>query len=229
MGGSGGIFNPGVAGNIPLATLAVQKHQTPEQAEALVVLFERIAAEQGWQPGGALRAYSSRSVYFGLYHEETGEIPVGGLQLVAPDLTPRAAEVLPCHQVWPELEMSAGSGKQSFAHVAHIMVLAVLPEWRGTGIYWLLCTALWRHCVRAGIRDLWLEATPTTLRAYRLLGWPLQIRGALREHWGEPVYPCSLSVREVAGALAERASRSRTYRHILADMVSALPGSSSQG
>ena len=42
-------------------------------------------------------------------------------------------------------------------------------------------------------------ATPRTLRCYQRLGWPLVIRGELREHWGEPCYLCSLSVRDVAG------------------------------
>ena len=78
---------------------------------------------------------------------------------------------------------------------------------------------MWRYCVRRGVGELWLEATPHTLRAYRLVGWPLLVRGELREHWGEPCLPCSLSVREVAGALAERAARSEVYRRVLTDMI----------
>ena len=149
-------------------------------------------------------------------------LPVSGaLQIVHPD----AAGSLPNVRVWPELASLVAGGGLS---VAHIAILAVGKEWRGRrGIspFWRLTAAMWHFCVERGIRELWLETTPTTLRAYRLLGWPVQVRGELREHWGEPVYPCSLSVREVAGALAERAVRSRTYRRILADMVGALPGS----
>jgi hypothetical protein len=175
---------------------------------ALVRLFEQVACEEGWQPGEGLTAFVDRSMYFALY--APGGEAIGGLQLVCPDATGR----LPSHEVWPELARVAHST------CAHIAVLAVQKPHRGSradygALFWLLVIALWRHCVQAGITELWLEATPRTLACYQRLGWPLLIRGALRMHWGEPCYLCSLSVREVAGELAQRAVRSPTYRQIL--------------
>jgi hypothetical protein len=198
--------------------------RTPEEVEGVIALFEAIAREEGWQPGDGLRAYTRRSTYFGLTLPVPGgagaeEALVGGLQLVAaePDGT------LPTHAVWPETPREAARPER----VAHVAVLAVSKAWRNrhddpggsNACFWRLTAAMWRHCVRSGVRELWLEATPTVLRAYRLLGWPLQVRGDLREHWGEPCYPCSLSVREVGGAIAERAVRSPAYRRVLDDMV----------
>lgn len=59
-----------------------------------------------------------------------------------------------------------------------------------------------------GARDcgIWLEATPAKLKVYRRLGWPLCVRGDLREHWGEPCALCSLDVAE-----AEAGVRSHPY------------------
>ncbi len=180
-------------------------NQLVQGGESVIQLFERIASEEGWQPGDQLRAHVGRSVYFGVWYEER---LVGGLQLVTPD---EAGEV-PTHQVWPELPVQdATSG------VLHAAVLAVLPEYRGKdsgAAFWQLGSALWRYCVENQVKTIWLEATPKMLRCYRLLGWPLVVIGELREHWGEPCYPCSLSVREVAGSLAERALVSTTYRSI---------------
>ncbi len=188
----------------------------------VVALFRRIAQAEGWQPGGELDAYPDRSVYFAL--RRTGEAGkqtgkdgvVGGLHLVLPD----ARGLLPGHRVWPELPVPDPPGS-----AAHILVLAAdgaEPASSGAGEpspFWHLCAAMWGYCVEQGVRELRLEATPKMLRCYRLLGWPLVVRGELREHWGEPCYPCSLSVREVAGSLAEKAARSRVYRRVLADMV----------
>ena len=178
---------------------------TCARCHEVITLFERIAAAESWQPGDQLRAHVERSVYFGVWN---GEQLVGGLQLVTPD---EAGEV-PTHQVWPELAIQdATSG------VLHAAVLAVLPEYRGKdsgAAFWQLGSALWRYCVENQVKTVWLEATPKMLRCYRLLGWPLVVIGELREHWGEPCYPCSLSVREVAGSLAERALVSTTYRSI---------------
>lgn len=175
------------------------------EAESVVQLFEQIAAAEDWQPGDQLRAHLERSVYFGVWE---GELLVGGIQLVTPDV---AGEV-PTHQVWPELPIQeAASG------MLHAAVLVVLPEYRGKdngAAFWQLGSALWRYCVEHSVKTIWLEATPKMLRCYRLLGWPLLVIGELREHWGEPCYPCSLSVREVAGSLAERALISTTYRSI---------------
>ena len=57
-----------------------------------------------------------------------------------------------------------------------------------------------------------LEATPSTLRLYRRLGWPLEVVGELRMHWGEECYLCRMDVQEVAAALAAKARKSDTYR-----------------
>lgn len=193
-----------------------------EDIEDVVRLFEEIAAAEGWKPEGELRAHVLCSTYFGLWQpgsngtqnsglRNRGTV-IGGLQLVHPD----AAGKLPSQRVWPELPIDARKGV-----TAHIAVLAVDATWRGKagGLFWLLTAAMWHHCVQSGIRELWLEATPRTMRCYERFGWPLEVKGELREHWGEPCYPCRLSVREVAGALTERAVRSRVYRRILADMV----------
>jgi hypothetical protein len=75
---------------------------------------------------------------------------------------------------------------------------------------------MWRWCVGEGIATLSLEVTPRVLPLYRRLGWPLQIRGEARVHWGEECYLCTLGVPEVAEALLRRAGRSPYYRHIIA-------------
>lgn len=176
--------------------------------ESVIQLFEQIAAQEGWQPGDQLRAHVNRSLFFGVWEQES---LIGGLQLITPD---EAGEV-PTHLVWPELH-TLGS------EVVHAAVLAVLPEHRGKdsgAAFWQLGSALWRYSVEKGIKTIWLEATPKMLRAYRLLGWPLVVMGELREHWGEPCYPCSLAVREVAGSLAERALTSSTYKGIFDYML----------
>ena len=191
--------------------------------ESVLAFFVGIAREEGWQPGGDLQAHRDRSTYFVLTDGKDSKngvmVLAGALQIVHPD----DAGGLPNLAVWPELELDVRGGG---AGTAHIVILAMAKEWRGRrggAPFWRLTASMWHYCVSHNIRELWLETTPKTLRAYRLLGWPVQVRGELREHWGEPVYPCSLSVREVAGALAERAVRSRAYRRVLADMVGALP------
>lgn len=199
------------------------KMQGAGSIESILSLFERIAAQENWQHEGELRHHIDRSTYLGLYHRTEREEPqiIGGLQLVLPDPEIRT---LPCHRVWAELPTPVPRG------VAHAAVLAVVPEWRGKmgdeGIrlpaaFWTLCAALWRHCLEAGINELWLEATPTMLRCYRLLGWPLTIQGELRVHWGEPCYPCKVSLREVAGSFAEKATRSALYRDIFLSALAA--------
>ncbi len=185
--------------------LRTERADDEVMSERVIALFEGIAAAESWQPGDQLRAHSSRSVYFGVWDETK---LIGGLQLVTPD---EAGEV-PTHLVWPELPV-----QDKTSGVLHAAVLAVLPEYRGkdSGVaFWQLGSAFWRYCVEQNVKTVWLEATPKMLRCYRLLGWPLVVIGELREHWGEPCYPCSLSVREVAGSLAERALVSTTYRSI---------------
>jgi GNAT superfamily N-acetyltransferase len=184
------------------------------KGESIVPLFEQIAQEEGWNPTDQLYAHSVRSAYFGVWD---GNRLIGGLQLVVPD---EAGEV-PTHQVWPELPTL-----DTTAATLHAAVLAVLPEYRGRdggAAFWQLGSALWRYCVEHNVKTIWLEATPKMLRCYRLLGWPLVVIGELREHWGEPCYPCSLSVREVAGSLAERALVSTTYRSIFTTALEPSP------
>ena len=57
-----------------------------------------------------------------------------------------------------------------------------------------------------------MEATPATLKLYQRLGWPLEIIGDLRPHWGEGCYLCRMDVQDVAAALALKAQKSQTYR-----------------
>lgn len=208
--------------------LRLQQLISEQDIHCLLQLFEKIASDEGWQHGGDLYARPTGSTYFGLrivleadshnrHCLETAEELAGGLQLVCPDEQGK----LPCQKLWPEIAL------ESAGRVAYVAVLAVRKEWRGkrggvgagdgvgAACFWMLTGALWRHCMEKGITDLWLEATPTMLRCYRLLGWPLQVRGPLRSHWGEDCYPCSLSLRETAGALVEKALRSKTYRAIV--------------
>jgi GNAT superfamily N-acetyltransferase len=190
--------------------ISVQQATGQEDREAIIRLFEGIALAEGWQPNGELRSHQERSVYFGVWD---GELLAGGLQLVTPDTENR----LPTHAVWPELE-SVENGSS----VLHAAVLALLPEYRGKdhgAMFWNLGVELWRYCIKNEVKTLWLEATPKTMRGYKLLGWPLVIQGELRTHWGEPCYPCTLSVREVAGSLTERAFSSEVYRNVLLSMI----------
>ncbi len=190
------------------------EQMTKEDSKLVVGLFEQISTAEEWQPGDQLRAHLERSVYFGIWEQQR---LVGGLQLITPD---EAGEV-PTHLVWPELPVL-----DSTSGVLHAAVLAVLPEYRGQdggAAFWQLGSSLWRYCIKHSIKTVWLEATPKMLRCYRLLGWPLVVIGELREHWGEPCYPCSLSLREVAGSLAERALTSTTYRGIFDYMLAPIP------
>ncbi len=188
-----------------------REDQEPKR-EAVIALFEGIAEAEGWQPGDQLRAHVLCSIYFGVWTNKSGKRGenrlIGGLQIVAPDELGK----LPTHQVWPELPVV-----EVKSPVLHAAVLAVLPEWRGRdsgAAVWSLGIALWRHCIESGVKTIYLEATPKMLRCYKLLGWPLEPIGELREHWGEPCYPCRLEMRSVAGSLAERALTSTTYRRI---------------
>ena len=205
------------------------KLQHSDDIEALLALFEAIAAQEKWQHGGELRHHSHRSTYLGLYHrsEVQGQEIIGGIQLVLAD--PETG-TLPCHRVWTELPVPVHAG------IAHAAVLAVASEWRGRrdseenrlpAAFWTLCASLWRHCLATGITELWLEATPTMLRCYRFLGWPLIVQGPLRSHWGEECYPCKVILREVAGSLAEKATRSLLYKSIFLHAL-ALPVAKSE-
>lgn len=174
-----------------------------EEIEELLLLFERVAREQNWQPGEQLRAYGSHSVYFALM---MGDQVCGGLHLVLGG----AGTTLPCLSVWPELELGGR------ADVADIALLALEPSCRGMqALFWPLCVEMWRCCRSRGITQLWAEVTPANLRRYRRLGWPLRVAGPLRLHWNEPCYPCCMSVQDAADAIAAKAQTSTRYRHIL--------------
>ena len=82
-------------------------------------------------------------------------------------------------------------------------------------LFWRLAVEMWRYCVGENIATLYIEVTPRVLPLYRRLGWPLQIRGDLRLHWGEDCYCCSLGIPEVAEALLRRSERSSYYRQII--------------
>lgn len=171
----------------------------------LVRLFEAVARREGWRPGDALRRLRPRSVYFAL--EVEGRL-AGGLQLVLPDASGR----LPCHDLWPELPRGEGAA----AAAAHVAVLALEEEFRGQELlFWRLAAELWRFCVETGVSVLLLEVTPRVLPLYRRLGWPLEVVGERRPHWGEDCYLCSLGVPDVTETLLRRAERSPSCRRVL--------------
>lgn len=175
-----------------------------QEIETLVDLFEGIAATEGWQPGEALRRWPDRSIYFAV--KVRGEL-AGGLQLVLPDET----TTLPCHTVWPEA-VAQLSGRP-----VHVAILALTPAFRGQGmLFWRLGVEMWRYCVAEGLTTLFLEVTPRVLPLYRRLGWPLEIVGEPRFHWGEECFLCTLGVPEVAEALLRRAEHSPYYHQIVA-------------
>ena len=176
----------------------------PHEIETLVRLFEDVAQKEGWQPGGALRLWTLRSVYFAI--EVQGEI-AGGLQLVLPD----ASRTLPCQAVWPEVAI------HPMSCCAHVAILALAEEFRGQPLlFWRLAAEMWRYCVEESIATLYIEVTPRVLPLYRRLGWPLKLRGEVRLHWGEDCSLCSLGIPEVAEAILRRSERSTYYRHIVA-------------
>lgn len=172
-----------------------------EEIDQLVSVFEEIATEEGWAANNQLRAFAQCAVYFRL--TVCGEV-AGGLQLVRASTTGK----LPNHAVWPELP---AAGPED----AHITMLALKKHFRGRkGLFWLLCGEMYRYCWRERLTRLWLEATPPTLRAYRRFGWPLEIEGESRLHWGEECFPCRFELGEAARLLARRALESETYRRV---------------
>jgi|ThiBiot_300_plan_2_1041538.scaffolds.fasta_scaffold64628_1 hypothetical protein len=179
------------------------RYDNQHEAEPLLTLFENIAQEQNWKPSNQLRAYPTSSISFGL--EVDGNL-AGGLQLV------RNTEVegMPCTSVWPELNL------QGCNNMADIALLAIKPNLRGqSGLFWLLCVEMWRYCRVNHVDSLWVEVTPTKLRLYRRLGWPLQIAGPLRKHWDEPCYPCSMTLDAAEQEVTSKAVKSTFYQQIL--------------
>ena len=172
----------------------------------IIEVLEGIAAELSWQPGEQLRNYEAPGVHFAAYVD--GEM-AGGLQLVPGS----SRTALPCELVWPEVCLPRRD------RTAHISIMAVRRQYRGSaGLLWPLCTAMWRHCVANGITDVSLEVTPKTFGLYRRLGWPLEVIGDLRMHWGEECYLTKMGVADVAGAMLVKAVRSAAYRDIVNSM-----------
>lgn len=198
-------------GSLPIRTLyevddSVQVVQmtVPADVEALLALFGRVAEEQDWQPGNALQAYVPYAEHLAVL--VGGEV-AGGLQAV-----PGTAPVPPPHQaVWPEVD--AGDP----ARRLHVTVMALAPEHRGSArLFWPLCVELWRRCAHDGIETILLEATLPTLRVYRRLGWPLEVIGDRRRHWGEECVLCRLDVGRAAEAITDRARRCASYGKLVA-------------
>lgn len=191
-----------------------------QSVEALLRLFEGIAFEEGWQPGGAIRLWKGRSIYFVL--EVDGHL-AGGLQLVqaAPS---SQSPTLPCQSVWPEVSI--------FENAAHIAILALMEQHRGQEqglLFWRLGVEMWRWCVGEGIGTLYIEVTPRVLPIYQRLGWPLRICGEKRLHWGEDCYLCTLGIPAVAETILRRAENSSYYRQIVAQAFRvALPADPGQ-
>lgn len=189
--------------NDAAAGVRVVRLTRSDEVERLIAVFEGIASAEQWQPGGALRHWLDRSVHFGV--EVDGQL-TGGLQLVLPN----REQSLPCRVVWPDVPVGPAG------RCAHVAILALEEAHRGQGLlFWRVVVEMWRHCVGAGVTNLYLEVTPRVLPLYRRLGWPLEIRGELRMHWGEPCYLCTLGVPEVAEALLRRAESSAYYREII--------------
>ncbi len=165
----------------------------------LVQGLEDIAQELDWQPGTQLHDNAGRAWHLAVQVEE--EL-AGGLQAVIGGRN----RLLPYRLVWPEVDAGEPGS------ILHITMLALTKEHRGQPhLFGALCVELWRRCVAAGVHTILLEATPSTLRVYRRLGWPLEIIGGLRAHWGEECYLCRMGVEDVADALCHKARRAVSY------------------
>jgi len=178
--------------------------------EELIRLFEVLSAEEGWKPDGQLRAYPANSVYFATY---VGDELAGGIHLVVAN----GCDPMPASHVWPEVDLSCRTD------AAHALIMAIRKEFRGCpGLFAALTVEMWRFCATRGVLEIWHEATPPTLRLYRRMGWPLEVEGGLRPHWGEPCFLCRMTVAEVAGQAVIRAIRSDARRDMVAAMVRPL-------
>lgn len=169
----------------------------PAEVDVFVAALERIAAELSWQPGEQVRACAAHAMHMAVL---IGDELAGGMQVVAEGRN----SILPCRRVWPEVETADAT--------VHVTIMALEKAYRGPGLFWPLCVELWRWCDAKGIGTILMEATPTTLRVYRRMGWPLEIVGDLRAHWGEECYLCRTGVRQMEEAIVARARRSGAYR-----------------
>ncbi len=198
----------------------------PAEIACLLEQLERIAGELSWQPGNQIRTSADQAIHIAAV---VGDQVAGGLQVVVNkqviankqavgnehalghvEVTMgNGSSCLPCLSVWPEVDVGERPA-------AHITILALEREYRGhPGLFWPLCVELWRWCHAYGIRTLFLEATPATMRVYQRMGWPLEIVGELRPHWGEDCYLCRTDIRQMEKEISCRASRSVRYRAFL--------------
>ena len=172
-------------------------------SQPLLEVFERVSEQQSWQPGDDLRADTRNAIYFAV--QKSGEV-VGGIKLVV-----GAQNGMPVTRVWPELGLD---GRED---VADLALLAFNAEHRGDlTALWAVGVEMWRHCACNGVREIWAELPERNLRLYRRIGWPFEVRGALRDHWGEPCWPCSMGVDDVHRVVAARAARSPLFATALA-------------
>lgn len=174
-----------------------------DEIDALLDLFDEVVAEKEWQPGDALDCDQYRSAYFGLLvHDELA----GGLQIAFPDRT----GALSCQHVWPEVPIVPEN------HCAHVELMVVDKPFRGGAcVFWHLAAEMWRYCLAEGVTRLYIEANPRTYSLYRRIGWPLQIEGEARPHWGSQTYLCTLDMAEVAKSIIRRAGNSEHYRDVV--------------
>jgi hypothetical protein len=212
--------------DVTIQALTAAEH--PRAIAQIVALFEEAAVEMAWQPGDQITAYPASSVYFAFTHR--GRIQ-GAVQLVRGG----TEEGLPVLKIWPELGMDSargsrhgmtGYGLANRSDVADVALVALRKECRGRRhLYWALYAAMWRHCVRERITELWMEVPHEKLESYRGLGWPLSVEGPLRMQWEEPCFPCRVSVRGVGEAMIARARRAGTFFKTVEDEYAAATDS----
>lgn len=173
---------------------------TLHETDELLGLFRGVADEQGWQPGDYLAASPPNALHLATWNHG---ILAGGMQMVLPN----AAGCFPYAAVWPEVVLADA------AHLVHITILALKAEFRGKPeLFWPLCVEMWRYALAHDIKGIVMEATPPMLALYRRIGWPLEVVGDLRRHWGEDCYLCRMDTLMFAGSLLAKARYSDRYR-----------------
>jgi hypothetical protein len=182
---------------------AVFRFSTSLRDEDLRRLFDDVALDEGWTPGRYLQDCAERSLFVGVSAENAR---IAGLQLVLED--PSAP--LPLLAVWPEI------ADQVHWRAAEVAVLAVRAPHRGSRrLLWFLAAEVWRVCQMRSISEIWLAATERRVRQYRLLGWPLEVKGGLRRHWGEDCLPCRVRVADAEAYVRRRVGKEECFRSIV--------------
>ena len=178
-------------------------HGAGGTADKLISLFEQIAEEEGWSPDGQLRAHVGRSVYFAV--SVGGEL-AGGIQMELPD----SSGTWSFETVWPEVRPEIDE------RAVYLSMFAFARKFRGDRtLFWLPCVEVWKYCKERGIADMWLAATPTTLAAYRRMGWPLEVRSEVRRHWGEDCFLTSMSLDALEASVVARSAKADTYKAVV--------------